>query len=84
MGRGLVWTVSRRPDQAEARTGPAGLLRPLLLSVDAGGAPAATGDQRVVCELMEEQTQKVAVGGAILAVVGWCRQYPDEVWLKGC
>ena len=29
-GRGLAWTASRRPDQAEARTGPAGLLRPLM------------------------------------------------------
>jgi hypothetical protein len=28
-GRGLARTASRRPDQAEARTGPAGLLRPL-------------------------------------------------------
>jgi len=30
-GPGLAWTVSRRPDQVEARTGPAGLLRPLGL-----------------------------------------------------
>jgi len=28
--RGLAWTASRRPDRAEARTGPAGLLRPLV------------------------------------------------------
>jgi hypothetical protein len=28
-GRGLAWTACRRPDQAKARTGPAGLLRPL-------------------------------------------------------
>jgi hypothetical protein len=29
-GRGLAWTASRRPVQAKARTGPAGLLRPLV------------------------------------------------------
>jgi hypothetical protein len=28
-GHGLTWTASHRPDQAEARTGPVGLLRPL-------------------------------------------------------
>ena len=35
-GRGLAWTVSRRPDQAEARTGSAGLLRPLDAGVGGG------------------------------------------------
>jgi len=34
-GRGLTWTASRRPVQAEVRAGPAGLLRPLSSPVGA-------------------------------------------------